>query len=656
MQRTGPLLASWLVLALPASTLATGVSPYLPLNIEPEIESQIERVLILGDQPVMTRPIAAATVLAALPKACAVDQALCQRVARYLARYAHGSGISYASVEAAASTGGGADTVDPNSYGMRENSHWEAAGQVYLQPSDYLLIDAGAVAYEGRTTFTGSMLSLGFDFAQLDAGFRPHWFSPFTDSSMLMSTEAPTMPSVTLSNYRPLTRLGLHYELFLGQMSLSDHIKDGDALTSGHPRLAGFHLDIEPVSGWSIGTSRLLQYGGGALGGNSIHDLFTAFFNPSASQTTSPSHAQPFGNQEASFTSSLLFPARVPFAVYFEYAGEDTSRGKNYLLGNTSLSAGIHFPRLLEHFDLTLEVTEWQDLWYTHTIYLDGMTNYGLVIGNWFGDQRVFNDSVGGHSAMVSLGWEPPFGGLLQLRYRTLQNEEYGQYEYYQLFHDLSLTYSRPWRGVVIGGEVEQGRDVFGANWTRLAGFLRYSESGSGLGALAESLEGSNETLEKNGEIFVDAGANVSRMNIDLTTPAMKVNSPVDEDYHVALGARRFVSEHSDLGARIEADNVQGHSLIGVRALDYRYRFTAPLALGVFLGAARYDLATPAYGIYYGVGAQWLNVLPGWDLGADIRYANSVARDHVLPSDPRSARFDSFYDITSVTLYVSRHF
>ena len=118
--------------------------------------------------------------------------------------------------------------------------HWDASAQVYLQPNDYLLLDAGAVAYEGRTNFSGSLLSLGFDSAQLDIGLRPHWFSPLTDSSMLMSTEAPTMPSVTLSNYRPLTRLGLHYELFIARMSNSNRIVFGNGLTAGHPRLGGF--------------------------------------------------------------------------------------------------------------------------------------------------------------------------------------------------------------------------------------------------------------------------------------------------------------------------------------------------------------------------------------------------------------------------------
>jgi hypothetical protein len=654
-RRVPRLIGLGLLAVLPTGVFGRGVSPYLPLNLEPEIESQIERVLILADEPVMTRPIAAASVLDALPKACRIDLLLCQRVERYLSRYMHTWGIAEASVEGATGRGAADHAVDPNRYGMREDSHWDASAQVYVQPGDHVLVDLGAVAYEGRTSFSGSMISLGWSFAQFDIGFRPHWFSPFTDSSMLMSTEAPTMPSVTLSNYDRFTPFGLHYELFAARMSNSDHIVFGHGLTSGQPRLAGFHLDAEPASGWSLGTSRLVQYGGGALGGSSIRDLFDAFFKPSAAQSSSPTHPA-FGNQEASVTSSLLFPGKVPFSVYFEYAGEDTSRGRDYLLGNSSLSAGIHFPRLWQHFDLTLETTEWQNAWYVHDVYLDGMTNYGLVTGNWFGDQRVFGDGVGGHSSMVSLGWEPPFGGLVQLRYRTLQNQEYGAFKDYQRYHDASLGYSRPWLGMVLGGQVDFGRDVFGGGFTRLAGFLRYDE-GQHL-APRDAGSAGDESADRKGELFVDTGANISRQNIDLTSATTRHNSPVDSGYHLGLGARRFVSDHSDLGARLEFDNVQGHSLIGARLLDYRYRFNSPLTFNLFLGAARYNLATPAYGFYYGIGTQWRDVFPGWDLGLDLRYANSVARDHLLPSDPRNVggRPDSFYNITSLTLFISRHF
>ena len=63
---------------------ARGVSPYLPVNLSPEIERKIERVMILAEQPLLKRPIAAATVLDALPRACERDAALCDDVRRYL--------------------------------------------------------------------------------------------------------------------------------------------------------------------------------------------------------------------------------------------------------------------------------------------------------------------------------------------------------------------------------------------------------------------------------------------------------------------------------------------------------------------------------------------------------------------------------------------
>jgi hypothetical protein len=649
--------APWLLLMLHGAVLARGVTPYLPLNLEPEIEAQIERVLILGDKSVLSRPIPAALVLDALPKACKVDERLCRQVQRYLARYTHNSGITHASIEGAASSG--ANPTVPNRYGMGAHSTWDVSATAYVQPSDYLLIDVGAMSYQGKTDFTGSMISLGFSWAQLDLGYRPHWFSPMTDSSMLMSTEAPTMPSITLSNYEPLTRLGLRYELFDARMSESNHILFENGFKSGHPLLAGVRVSVEPVSGWSFAVNRLLQYGGAGRPA-SLTDLFKAFFNPSKYDNTNPnlSFDQQFGNEEASLTSSFLFPGKVPFAVYAEYAGEDTSRGRSYLLGNAALSMGIHFPRLWERFDLTYETTEWQNTWYTHSVYQDGLTNYGHVVGNWFGDQRVFNDIVGGRSHMVRLGWDATFGGLLELRLRTLQNAEYGSV-HYDRFRDLTVGYSRLWKGVIVGGELDTGKDVFGATFTRVAGYVRYNDGLSGLGtSVLDSLGFSGGTGDKSGELFVDAGVNMYRVRVDLTDEDNRTTGPRKSGSHFAVGARRAVSEHNDLGARLELDDIEGHSLIGFRLIDYRYRFngSVPVAVGAFLGAARYALATPAYGFYYGVGAQWRNVLPGWDVGVDVKFDDSIARDHVLPSDPQSARPDSFYDVWGGTFSISYHY
>jgi len=633
---------------------ARGVTPYLPLNLEPEIERQIERVLILGDKPILTRPIAAATVLDALPKACAADAALCERVRHYLQRYMRDSGITHASLEAAATSG--ADRPIPNQHGLGTGSSWEASAQAYFQPNDYLLASIGGVGYSGRTVPSGSMLSFGISRAQLDVGYRDHWLSPMTDSSMLPSTEAPTMPSVTLSNYEPFTRLGLQYEAFIARMSHSDHIEFQDGLTSGDPRLAGLHLAMEPASGWAFSVNRVLQYGGGARD-SSLRGLFKAFFKPGVDHGDIAGGPAQLGNQQASYTSRFLFPGRTPFAVYFEYAGEDSSNGGAYLLGNSALSAGIHFPRLWKRFELTYEVSEWQNAWYVHHTYLDGMTNKGLVLGHWGADDRVFNDGVGAQSHMLRMGWEPSFGGTLELTGRTLENAAYSPYPY-QRAYDTTLRYSRPWKGLTLGAEAYAGRDVFGEHFSRVGAFVRYlGEAERDDPAVYAEDEGDDSRAQENGtEVFVDGGGTVYQVRADLQKGLPVTKTSWSAGPHFALGARRPVSDRVDLGARLELDRIDGHLLMGVRALDYRYRFAGPLALSVFLGAVRYDLATPAFSLYGGVGAQWRNVLKGFDLGLDLRYAQNIARDHLAPSDPQGVRPDSFYKIPSVTLSLSRKF
>src|ERR1019366_4760515 len=64
-----------LLAAIGGRAWADGVSAYLPLNLEPEMERQIERVLILADEPILKRPIAVELVKLALPQACKIDKA-----------------------------------------------------------------------------------------------------------------------------------------------------------------------------------------------------------------------------------------------------------------------------------------------------------------------------------------------------------------------------------------------------------------------------------------------------------------------------------------------------------------------------------------------------------------------------------------------------
>ncbi len=651
-----------LLVCLQAPLHARGVTPYLPLNLDPEVEREVERVLILGGKPVMTRPIPAAMVLDALPKACEIDAVLCNRVRRVLKQYMQGTAVEFASV--AGSVSNGAKTVMPNQHGQTEQSPYQIAGAAYIQPSAYALLNVGGVSYQGRTTATGSFVSLGWDWAQLDFGFRDHWWSPMTDSSTLISTEAATMPSVTLSNYDPFTRLGLQYEAFAAQMSYTNKIElTNGMLSSGHPKFAGLRLGISPEnSGWSFAANRIIVFGGGAAGGQSLSGILQAFFNPTKSQTSGFGTTEDvIAKQEVSLTSRFIFPGPQPFSVYFEFAGNDTAGGNRLLFSKTNLSAGVQFPHV-GPFDITYEFSEWQPSWYVKSStaaqngYGDGITNYLLSIGHWFGDQRVFGDAVGGQSNMLRVGWEPHFGGLLEAQVRALVNDSY--YSAIPYHHELmtSLTYSYPWKDYVLGTEIDYGRDVFGAHYTRLAGFLRYGDALHG-GADYEEEESGSVTRPDHAEIFVDLGAVASRILADITSATPRTESGNSFGPHIAVGARRAVSEHQDLGVAIEADDIHGSSLVGARILDYRYRFNGPLALNLFGGAARYAAATPAYGFYFGGGLQWRELIPHWDLGVDYRYASKVDRLRVLPTDPQGGyRPDAYYDVSMTTLYVSRKF
>jgi hypothetical protein len=455
--------------ALLAGTVdARGVSPYLPLHLSPEIERQIERLMILADQPIMTRPIAAATVFDALPAACEREPVLCEQVKRYLSGFMRAAGVSHASLTATASS---SETIAlQNRHGMRSDSAYELSLSAYWQPGDLFLVNAGVLAYEGDMTPTGSVFSFGSEYAQVDIGYRDHWLSPLTDSAMAISTQAQTMPSVTVSNYTPLTRLGLRYQFFVAEMSESSNIAFEGGLTSGHPLLGGIHVSIEPFDGWSFGVSRVLQFGGGDRD-RSLGSLFDALFNPSDHDNTGTD--ADFGNQVASFTSRFLVPGPLPLAVYFEYAGEDTSTLSNLRLGNSALSGGVHFPQLWRDFDLTVEVSEWQNGWYVHGIYQDGLRHEGNVIGHWGGDQRVLNDGVGGRSVMARLGWQPRSGGMIEATYRRLDNDDYTGADY-RGARTLELRYSRPWEQFLLGGEVTVGEDVLGESYTRISAFMRF--------------------------------------------------------------------------------------------------------------------------------------------------------------------------------------
>jgi hypothetical protein len=256
----------------------------------------------------------------------------------------------------------------------------------------------------------------------------------------------------------------------------------------------------------------------------------------------------------------------------------------------------------------------------------------------------------------VRVGYEPQFGGRFEATLRMLRNDSF--YSAIPYTHEYlgSLSYAHPWRGYAVGGQVDAGRDVFGDRYARLSAFLRLGDAlaGGGAGADEEEEPSDNATPGQSSTVFVDVGANANRLREDIVVTTPPIKTDLNYGAHLGLGARRTVTVHQDLGMRLDADQVNGKLLLGVRAIDYRWRFDNPLALDAFVGAARYSLGTPAMGWYMGAGPEWRGILPGWDLAATARYGMKLARLRVLPTDPRQGyRIDSFYDVYSLALSLS---
>ncbi|MUH71329.1 hypothetical protein GNP35_01755 [Psychrosphaera haliotis] len=109
--------------------------------------------------------------------------------------------------------------------------------------------------------------------------------------------------------------------------------------------------------------------------------------------------------------SRFDFIGNVPFSVYMEYAGEDTSRGTNYRLGNSSLSAGIDLPVILKKLSFNYEYSQWQNGWYVHHVYTDGIQNDGSLLGHFAAELRKRTSNIAGHGIgathhNATLGWQ----------------------------------------------------------------------------------------------------------------------------------------------------------------------------------------------------------------------------------------------------------
>ncbi|NVK23384.1 MAG: hypothetical protein HWE10_00515 [Gammaproteobacteria bacterium] len=450
------------------------VTSYLPLQQNQLLEQKVDQLFVFANQPIAKRPIAIRKVRSALNKVCPSTRFHhCQELKTYLQSLQQTAALSHASLTAQASDE--KQYTRKNKRGSAYQDDFIVQGQGIVNLSDYASISVGAQITNEEQSWEDSYISVGTDWAQLDLGYKPHWFSPFKHSAMLISTHAPTMATLSLSNSSPLSPLNINYELFVGEMSESNRIRYQGEYITGNPILTGFHLEFSPFSGFSLAVNRLLQSGGGEREGNSFSDLLNAFFDPSGADNTSDELGfdEQFGNQNASLTSQFTFSGETPFYIYLEYAGEDTSRGSNWRLGNSSLSAGVFIPLLIPNLSLTYEWSEWQNAWYSHSVYHDGMSNKGNIIGHWAAEYRTlekdyYNNAVGAQHQYMQLDWYTSTTDSISLQLSHTANENYGAIDYIDAYN-INAAWQTTINSWPMRSEIEVGRDAFDNEYYRFA-------------------------------------------------------------------------------------------------------------------------------------------------------------------------------------------
>lgn len=465
-----------LILFLGTSLPAFAGSLYLPLQLSPEIESHIERLFVAADMPINKRPIPIKRVQTAVERARATHPHLAKQAAIYLERYEKSVSVTHSSLSVGSK--GSETTPLPNQRGFTSDSYVQAsfAGQWLI--NDYLALSVGTIAGDrpeyDDLYLESTFLAAGWDAFQVELGWRSHWFSPFRESAMLISSQSPAMPGVTVSNVEPFEFLGFSYEFFWLQMSESDLIEsatDSRQRVSGKPQLVGAHFGFEPFSGFSIAFNRIMQFGGGNRP-DSPGDVFDAFLNPKQQDNVGV-EGNDFGNQATSVTTRYTFQVPIPFSVYMEYAGEDTSEPSEAHLGNSALSLGLHLPFIAQDFDFTAEFTEWQNGWYVNSNYGNGLSNEGVIIGHWGLARKEHSPAIPGRALFLGGQWQIQNGTSATLEYRRADFDNNNVTDYVTS-EDFTLEIARAYGERIIGITLLTGNDAWDERYSQISGFIRW--------------------------------------------------------------------------------------------------------------------------------------------------------------------------------------
>ena len=459
-----------------ALNVEAGVSPYLPLKLNPVFELEIERLVTISGYPALKKPYHIVTVVKYLDTIKNSHPQLHHRINRYIKRFKTSANVTHLKTELRLSSS--AVKTLPNARGATTDNSYYAEFSAFWQPNTYVIANvSGGYGNKDDGLNFGNYLSIGSDYLQVDIGYREHWLSPLQDSSQIISTQAVPMLGVTLSNIKPITDFNIMYELGFGQLEKVDGIIFDGNTSTGRPGFLTMHASIQPTDWWTLSGNRTMQFSGGDRGKVNFSEVWQAIIDPVSSdncggQSDLVDCDKEFGNQQASIVSRFdLSWNNNPYSIIVEVAGEDTNDYSNYKLGNKAYSLGLFIPYISPTESLNITAQYIEDAWYTHHLYQKGYSNDGHKMGHWWGDEKRANDGIGAKVFSVTYTNDLTDVSHLSVKYRTVANEysESTAPVNYERGHYLQIDYNWQYTKNFLGLHLYVGKDVNGESFSSLA-------------------------------------------------------------------------------------------------------------------------------------------------------------------------------------------
>jgi hypothetical protein len=447
-----------------------GLSPYLPLNISPEIEVQIEKVMALTPGAPLSKPYKAVDVLERNKLLATRFPDLHRAVNAYLTRYKDTINTTHLSVSGSVSNKQSAAL--PNQRGIKREASYQVSNGLIAYFSPYAYVAAGVVLADGEgVTHVNTHVAFGYEYAQIEAGYREHWFSPMQDSALLVSTNADPSLSVTVSNATPISDWAFRYELFYAKLDKVTGVSQQGQFFTGKPGLVGFHISISPIDTWSVGISRTVQFAG-AINNISLTEALLDLGNP-VSEDKSPllSPQAKASDQKTAISTKLNLPFTFPVSVYGEVAFEDSPQSAD--AQDKALAVGVYLPMVTDTLALRYEYTSWNELFYQSPFYTQGYINDQQALGHWASGLFPLAEQSIKTIHAVNINWQFAADQVIDVTVRTADNDITSP----QITHsytEFNVRYSFATRYGFWGVDVNVGEDRLGTQFKRVSAFYRW--------------------------------------------------------------------------------------------------------------------------------------------------------------------------------------